>query len=223
MQVKDVMVHGAVTIDAGASVADAARLMHDQDVGMLIVTNDEKATGVVTDRDLLVKCIGEGDMPDVRPVRAYMTAPLISVSPHADVLDAARFLQSKHIQRLAVEDGGVLIGVVSYTDISQAMAQVMNDLLLGAGRVRRVPGAIEVGRVLHYYNKLGVAVLDLDVPIHKGDTLHFAGRATDFTQEVRSMEINHRQVDDAFVHDDVAVKVDGRVRTGDRVYREYEA
>ena len=66
-------------------------------------------------------------------------------------------------------------------------------------------------------------MLDLDVPIHKGDTLHFAGRATDFSQPVTSMEINRKPVDDAFVNDDVAVKVVSRVRTGDRVYKEYES
>lgn len=222
MQVKDVMVHGAVTIDSDASVADAACLMHDQDVGMLIAMKDDRASGVVTDRDLLVKCIGAGDMPDSRPLRAYMSSPVISITPESDVMDAARLLRNKRIQRLAVEDGGVLLGVVSYTDISQAVGQMMHDLMFGAGQVRRVPSAIEVGRVVHYYNKLGVAVLDLDVPIHKGDTLHFAGRATDFSQPLESMEINHKQVDDAFVNDDVAVQVNGRVRTGDRVYKEYE-
>ena len=222
MQVKDIMVHGAVTIDSGASVADAAMLMHDQDVGMLVLMEGERAAGVVTDRDLLVKCVGSDDIPSSRPVGAYMSTPVVSVTPVTDIMDAAKQLRNKGIQRLAVEDGGVLLGVVSYTDISQAVGQMMHDLMFGAGQVRRVPSAIEVGRVVHYFNKLEVAVLDLDVPIHKGDTLHFAGRATDFSQPVTSMEINHEQVDDAFVNDDVAIKVEKRVRTGDRVYKEYD-
>jgi signal-transduction protein with cAMP-binding, CBS, and nucleotidyltransferase domain len=150
VQVEDVMVHGAVTIDSGASVADAAHLMSSRGVGMLIVTTKEHPVGVVTDRDLLVRCVGEGDMPGTWPIRAYMSTPVISVSPDADLMEAAKLLHTKRIQRLAVERGGVLLGVVSYADISHAMGQMMQGLISTTVQTRRAPNSIEAGRLMHY-------------------------------------------------------------------------
>ena len=219
MQVRDVMVYGAVTIDAGASVAEAAQLMAHEDVGMLVIGTDQKVLGVITDRDLLVKCVGSGDMPDSRSVGEFMSAPAVTIGTTADVIDVARVLREKSIQRLPVVDGGKLVGVVSYTDIAQSLGQVMHDLMFGAGEVRRNPGAVQVGWVTHFYNHLGVAVLNLQMPIHNGDMLHVAGHSTNFEQMAKSMQIDHREVTAAFPGDDLALKVNGIVRSGDRVYK----
>ena len=219
MQVRDVMVYGAVTIDPGASVAEAAELMAREDVGMLVIGTDQKVLGVITDRDLLVKCVGSGEMPDSRSVGEFMSAPAVTTGTMVDVVDAAHVLREKSIQRLPVVDGGKLVGVVSYTDIAQSLGQVMHDILFGAGAVRRNPGSVLVGWVTHFYNHLGVAVLNVQMPIHKGDVLHIAGHSTNFEQKVKSMQIDHREVTAAFPGDDLALKVNGRVRSGDRVYK----
>lgn len=81
---------------------------------------------------------------------------------------------------------------------------------------------IRIGQVTHYYNRIGVAVLELQKGLRVGDVVHIRGRNTDFTQEVRSMQIEHEPVEVVEAGADVALKVDERVRQGDRVYRVVE-
>ncbi len=76
-----------------------------------------------------------------------------------------------------------------------------------------------IGEVTHYFSKINVAVLRLTHPLSIGSQVHFAGASTDFIQEIGSMQIDHATVDEVHPGDDVAVKVDQRVRAGDLVYR----
>lgn len=78
---------------------------------------------------------------------------------------------------------------------------------------------IEVGKVTHYYNRIGVAVLSLKDRLQVGDTIHVLGRVTDFIQRVESMEIEHRKILSAGPGEDVALKVEAPVREGDAVFR----
>jgi len=76
----------------------------------------------------------------------------------------------------------------------------------------------QIGQVTHYYNHIGVAVLNLDQGLKVGDMIRVRGRHTDFTQTVESMEIEHQKVELAGPGADVALKVAQRVRDGDTVY-----
>jgi hypothetical protein len=78
---------------------------------------------------------------------------------------------------------------------------------------------VQVGKVTHYYNRISVAVLQLNREIKVGDNLLFLGHSTEFTQILDSMEINHRKVFAASAGEEVAVKVIMPVREGDEVYR----
>jgi putative protease len=78
---------------------------------------------------------------------------------------------------------------------------------------------IRVGTVTHYFNKIGVAVLELSDSLAAGDRLHFLGKHTDFPQQVGSMQIDHEPVEQAEKGSDVAIKVDQRVRRGDSVFK----
>ena len=77
-----------------------------------------------------------------------------------------------------------------------------------------------VGQVSHYYGRLGVAALSLGLALHRGDRIRVRGHTTDFAETVQSMEIDHHPVDDARPGDDVAIKVEGKARVGDKVYLE---
>ncbi len=77
---------------------------------------------------------------------------------------------------------------------------------------------VRIGEVIHFYNKIQVAVLRISEPIKLGDRLHFLGAHTDFLQEVRSMQIEHQPIEEAEAGSEVAVKVDQRVRRGDSVF-----
>lgn len=79
-----------------------------------------------------------------------------------------------------------------------------------------------IGRVTHYFNRLGVAALELTDELKVGDVIHILGHTTDFTQTVSSMEIEHRKVISVGPGADVALKVEEPVRKGDVVYKVIE-
>ena len=76
-----------------------------------------------------------------------------------------------------------------------------------------------VGEVTHYFNRAGVAVVELSGELSVGDLVHIYGHTTDFTQRVGSMEIDHRKVESVGPGDDFGLLVIERVRRGDAVYQ----
>jgi len=78
---------------------------------------------------------------------------------------------------------------------------------------------IRIGRVTHYYNRIGVAVIELTGELKVGDTITILGKTTEFTQKVFSMEIEHKKQQAVGAGQEVALKVDEPVRAGDLVYK----
>ncbi|MCS7240125.1 MAG: hypothetical protein NZ651_02625 [Candidatus Bipolaricaulota bacterium] len=76
-----------------------------------------------------------------------------------------------------------------------------------------------VGKVTHYFGRIGVAVVKLTASLSQGDIVHFRGSSTDFTQTVESMQIEHQPVREAKPGEEVAIKVQNRIREGDEVYK----
>jgi len=77
----------------------------------------------------------------------------------------------------------------------------------------------EVGRVTHYFTRIGVAVVELKAPLRIGDRIAIKGMTTDFEQEVESMQIEHVNVKEAKPGDSIGLKVKERARKGDIVYK----
>lgn len=77
----------------------------------------------------------------------------------------------------------------------------------------------KIGEVNHFYNRIGVAVIDLKDSLKVGDQVHFLGRSTDFKQEITSMQIEHEAITEAGKGQEVAVKVERRVRNHDKVFK----
>jgi putative protease len=78
---------------------------------------------------------------------------------------------------------------------------------------------VEVGKVTHYFTKISVAVVELSDKLRIGDKIRIKGATTDFVQEVKSMQINHKPVKEANPGDDIGLLVEDRVREGDIVYK----
>jgi len=76
-----------------------------------------------------------------------------------------------------------------------------------------------IGKVSGYFTKIGVAAIDLEGDLQVGDTIHIKGHTTDFTVEVKSMQIDRKDVEKAKKGDSVGIKVGERVRPGDNVYK----
>jgi len=77
----------------------------------------------------------------------------------------------------------------------------------------------EVGKVAHYYKKIGVAVVDLQAPLSVGDRILIRGATTDFEQTVKSMQIEHEDVNEAAAGQSVGLKVEEKVREKDVIYK----
>ena len=77
----------------------------------------------------------------------------------------------------------------------------------------------EIGRVTHYFGKIGVAVIELRDALKVGDTIRIRGTTTDFEQQVGSMEIEHQSIEQAEAGQEIAVKVGYRVRRKDKVFK----
>lgn len=76
-----------------------------------------------------------------------------------------------------------------------------------------------VGRVTHYYGRIGVAAVLLSAPLKVGERIWIVGRTTDLEQEVASLELDHRRIAEGLPGQEVGLLVVERVREGDRVYR----
>ena len=76
-----------------------------------------------------------------------------------------------------------------------------------------------IGKVIHYWTRLGVAGVDLDGTLKMDETVHFLGATTDFEQRVTSMQLNKRFINEAFAGQQVGILVADRVRPGDTIYR----
>jgi putative protease len=76
-----------------------------------------------------------------------------------------------------------------------------------------------IGQVIHYFDQIGVAVIGLSKALKVGDQIRFVGGETDFTQDVSSMEVEHKKIDKAKAKQEVGMKVEQKVRPGYRVYK----
>ena len=115
--VVEIMSANPVTITADASVAAAAALMREKGLGSLIVLEDGRPSGIVTERDVVTKVAASDAKPSTVTVKDVMTAPLIAVHPHQEVAEAAKIMAGRKIRRLPVIQDGNLIGMITENDI----------------------------------------------------------------------------------------------------------
>jgi len=77
----------------------------------------------------------------------------------------------------------------------------------------------QIGEVTHYFDKIGVAVVELTGDLKVGDTIKISGRGNEFTQVVESMQIEHEKLDEAHKDQEIGMKVDKEVKEGDKVFK----
>jgi len=119
----DVMHKDVVYIDGKKTVAEAVRLMRDKKVSSLIVNRRgvEDAFGIVTRKDVVSKVVDPGKDPAKVKVFEIMSKPLITVSPGLQLKYCARLFNASGIRRAVVFDGKEIIGILSNTDIFNAI------------------------------------------------------------------------------------------------------
>ena len=121
---RDIMSTDIQTIGEIDSVAEAARLMADLDVGALpICGEDGRVTGMVTDRDIVVKCIAEGGDPSTTRVEELAEGKPVTIGADDSVEEALHTMMEHNVRRLPVIDGHELIGMVSQADVAKNLPE----------------------------------------------------------------------------------------------------
>ncbi len=117
MKVRDIMTKDVASLSSNDSIAHAAQLMKQYNVGSLPVCTKDKIIGIVTDRDITVRSVASGQETGIR-VGDIMSSNLVVGSPEMDVKDAAMLMSDRQIRRLPIVENNSLIGIVALGDIS---------------------------------------------------------------------------------------------------------
>ena len=137
MKLSEIMTDVVVRIHPEETVAVAARTLARCNIGMLPVCGgDGRLCGVVTDRDLVTRCIAAGKEPTRTAVREVMTANVVSAARNMDTVAAAQLMGRQQIRRLPVLENGRLCGMVSLGDLAnrEETAYDATDALYGISR-----------------------------------------------------------------------------------------
>lgn len=128
-----------VTIQPKQSVRDAARMMRDRHVGAVLVVDDDRPVGILTDRDIVMRAVIEGRDPNTTPVRDVMSGSLTVVGSGQKIDDAVIAIRTAGVRRLPIVDAaGKAIGIVTLDDLVVLMAGELN-LVAGAVQVNLGP------------------------------------------------------------------------------------
>lgn len=128
MEIKDIMTHPVVAIHPDENVEVAARTMAQYNIGALPVCANGKLRGMLTDRDIVTRCLAANRVPGNTQVRQIMTEQVTSVRPDVDTGVAAHLMGRLQIRRLPVVENGQLCGMVSLGDMA-----VREETVIDAG------------------------------------------------------------------------------------------
>lgn len=120
MKLREVMTNPVIRIHPEESVAVAARTMTHYNIGaMPVCGNDGRMCGLITDRDIVTRCLASGRSPAGTTVRDVMTANVVTARPDMETTMAAGLMGREQIRRLPVVENGKLCGMVSLGDLAQ--------------------------------------------------------------------------------------------------------
>ncbi len=123
---REIMTGGAECAAENETLAEAARKMRDLDVGALPICGaDNRLKGMITDRDIVVKCIAEGGDPNSVEVGALAQGKPVTIGADDSVQEALRTMSEHGVRRLPVIDGHELVGVISQADVAMNLPQEM--------------------------------------------------------------------------------------------------
>ena len=129
--VRDAMTEDPRSIGASASIVEAARLMREQHIGSLPVTEEERLVGMITDRDITTRVVAESAVPEKTSVGDVYSRDLIIVEPDNDLDQALQLMARHQVRRLPVVENGKLVGMVAQADIALS-ENVRTGELVGA-------------------------------------------------------------------------------------------
>ncbi len=118
MIVRDLMTPAVATAAPDTTLEEIATLMRDEDTGAIPVLDGHRLIGMVTDRDIVIRCVAQGRDASETVAAEVMSSDVESISPDSDVQEASWLMSEKQIRRLTVVQDGHLAGMLSLGDIA---------------------------------------------------------------------------------------------------------
>ena len=122
IKVKDIMAKALLSVDPSTTVFQIARMMKWGRIGAVLVKKDDVPAGIITDRDFAIK-VAVNNHPLNTPVDKVASYPLVTINSNASISDTADMMTTKKIRKLAVEEDGKVIGIVTSTDLVNQLAK----------------------------------------------------------------------------------------------------
>ncbi|MFN7685832.1 MAG: CBS domain-containing protein [Oligoflexia bacterium] len=128
---KEVIRTGAHTVDHQTLVKDVARLMKEKDIGCVLVQNPQKVpVGIITDRDLVLRCLANGISPEKARAQEVMTAAIRTVREDSGIFECIRMMHDARVRRLPVVDSsGKVVGMISFGDLLGILSKELGSLV----------------------------------------------------------------------------------------------
>jgi CBS domain-containing protein len=119
---RDLMTPNPCTIDKDKTVEYAAKMLRDEDVGLAPIVDGDRIVGTLTDRDIAIRVVADGEDPKSTKVSGVMSRELVTIDPDQDLDEALRLMSKHQVRRLpVVEEDGRLIGVIAQADIAREL------------------------------------------------------------------------------------------------------
>jgi len=128
VKIEEFMIKKVVTVKDSEKVIDAVKLMNKHEIGCLVVVNDGKPVGILTERDMLKRVLAKSKDPRKTKVGQVMSVPLIAVKPQSKIEDAATLMFKMEIKKLPVVEDGQLLGLVTLTDLVRFQPELIDTL-----------------------------------------------------------------------------------------------
>ena len=116
--INEVMTHDPRTVEASATLVEAARAMKEADAGAIIVTEDDGVAGIITDRDIVVRAVAAGQDPTSATVGDICSRDVTSLTPESSVDEAIQIVRNEAVRRIPVVQDGRPVGIVSIADLA---------------------------------------------------------------------------------------------------------
>jgi CBS domain-containing protein len=177
MKVSEVMTTDVESVQMNSTLEEVASIMKVENVGAVpVVDEDDDLVGIITDRDIVVRCVAEGKNPAETNVEEVLSHELETIEPDVDVEEAAQLMVDRQIRRLPVCEDGELVGMVSIGDLAvktpgaQASTETLRDISKGV----KGDGAAPMSRR---------AVSQMNVAVHEGGSRAARAAAASFRDD----------------------------------------
>jgi CBS domain-containing protein len=119
--IRDAMTSNPKTVTSDQTVVDAAKIMQQEDAGVVPIVEGDRLVGVLTDRDIAIQVVASGKDPNSTKVTEIASRDLITVDPQQDLDEALRLMAQHQVRRLpVVEEDGKLVGILAQADVARS-------------------------------------------------------------------------------------------------------